>query len=190
MLEALREVADRQAVRREQLLGVGRLQAGLQGCRHRLGVDRDEPHQAAQVERHHSDEAPAQRRHPAHHARAAAERHGGDPVRSARAQHGDDLVVVSRQQHRVRRGFEYASTQSQQVGGALAGGVPQSAGAIGAHVVGADDDSQRIKRSLFEPCVRQLDVRLGDRRRVAMRNLQALLQQRPHLVVEGHAALG
>ena len=79
---------------------------------------------------------------PADHAGAAAEGHYGDGLRRAVGEHGGHLVVIGREDYGVRCVLRGRIASSQQVGCALAAGVPQPVDRFAGDVVGADESRQ------------------------------------------------
>ena len=156
VLEALREMPEREAVFAEQAFGV---RPGDPGPENGLAghlVEGDQPVEAAQIKRHHGAELAADRIEPADHAGAAAERDHGDAVLGAVAQDRGDGVVVAGQQHGVGRVLDAGVLAPQQVEGGLAAGAQQPIAVGGAAVLGADDPGQRVL------------IRLGQRRRAQL----------------------
>ena len=143
-LEALREVAEREAAFAEQAFGLRPGDAGAQfGLAGDL-VERVQLVEAPQVQRYHGLELAAHGIEPADHAGAAAERDDGDAALRAEAQDLGDLVFVAGQQHRVGRVLDTGILASQQVKGGLAAGTQQPGAVVDDAVLGADDRGEGV----------------------------------------------
>ena len=139
VLVALREVAEREALRVELGLGRRAAQAGLERRRERAPVDPGHPVEAAQVERDDGGELAAQRLHAADHARPPAERDDRDLRLRAGGEDRDHLLVVRRVDDGVRRVLAVTCALPHEVGIALARRVDDAGLEVVADVLGADD---------------------------------------------------
>jgi hypothetical protein len=176
--ERLREVAQGQAVLAEQLLGDRGERAGPQRRGERLGVDGDEPGQAAQIERHHRGEPGPARGEPADDRGAAAVGHDRDAVLGAHPQHGQHLVVVGGQHDGVRCVGRVPGAQPDQVGRGAAAGVADPGLVVLAQVVGADGVDERGARRRRQVGGRDPDVGQRDGLMHPRWHAERLLQQR------------
>ena len=141
-LERLREVAQRQAVRGQQPLGVGPAHAGLQHRRPRLLVDLDQAVEAGQVEGDHAGVAVAVGDQSADHRRAAPERHQRDVLAHAPVEHRLHLAGVGGPDDGVRGVGAVAAADPDQVVGGLAPRVHEPGVVVGGDVLGADHRDQ------------------------------------------------
>src|SRR5689334_4579723 len=102
VLEALREVPQRQPMLLELLLQSGPCRTGLDPRRQRLPINLQHSIQPLQVKRHHRP-LHIPRLDPTNHARPAPERHDNRPLGLSPLQHHLDLRLVPRISHQIRR---------------------------------------------------------------------------------------
>ena len=119
VLERLRVVAEGQVVLREQGLGLGAAEAGLEGRRHRDRVHRDQPLHPDQVEADQAGVPLAPRGQAAGHRGPAAERNDREVVLDGVRQDRGDVVVAARSDHRVGGVGQVAGAGPEQVGRGL-----------------------------------------------------------------------
>ena len=105
-LVALRDVAEREAVRAQRRVGLRQPDARLEDRDPRMLVDAQHAVQPPEVERDQRVEAPALPRQAADDARPAAERHDRDALLRAGVQDGRQRLDVARRDDRVGRGVE------------------------------------------------------------------------------------
>ncbi len=114
-LERLRHVAQREAVRGEQVLRVRAPDPGLEHGQPGRPVDGDEPVEPFEVQRDDGGLVAPQRGDPTDDGRAAAERHHSDVVGHARVHHPLHLVRIARHHHGVRHGEPARVSAAQEV---------------------------------------------------------------------------
>ena len=179
-------MAQRQPVLGEQGLGRGAAQAGLQGRGHRVGVDREQPVEAHQVERDDAGKALAPCHQATDHRGAATERDQGHVVLHRPVDQGRDLVVGGWPDHRVGRVRPVAGAQLEQVGGGLAAGAVQPGLVVGEHVLGTDDPGERLEQV---GCERLREPHLGGVDRGGVRRADEGVDERERALGQG-ACLG
>ena len=161
VLEGLREVAQGQAVLGKQRLGLRATQTRLEGGGHRVGVDREQPVEADQVEGDHAGEVAAPSDQAADDRGAAAEGDQRDAVGHAPLDQCGHLVVRARAYDGVGGVRAVAGTKPEQVGGGLAAGAVQPSLVVGEHVLRADDllepRQQLLGQRLAEPDLGRID---------------------------------
>ena len=118
VLEALRVVAQGEAVRGELLLEVRPEGPRLDARRPRRRVHLEHPVHRAEVHRDRAvPRAPAGPLHAADDARPAAERHDGEPLALAPREHRRDLRLVAREGDHVGRAREVAAEGAREIRG-------------------------------------------------------------------------
>ena len=181
---------ERETVRGEVTLERGRTQAALPGHRHRFAVQLEDLAQPPRVEREHRLVRPAQRRHAADDAGAAAEGHERERALRAELEQRAQLLVRARQHHRVGRSQRLAGAQRDQIDIASAGGVRDPLAVVAAHVALAHDVGQAPAHARAQARGLQAHVRQRDRRARPPQCAEALAEigqgvRRQHTRVRG-----
>src|SRR6202042_3279878 len=146
VLEALGEMAERQAVGGE--LGLERRTAGAGGDpdEQGLAIDVEQAAEVTQVERDHGRMTAAEWGHSADDAGPATERDDGDPQAGTGGEQGGDLVVRFGKDDGVGGGLGGSGALADEVGIALAGGVDDPDLVVGVNPGGADGVGQAAER--------------------------------------------
>ena len=139
-------MAQGQAVLGQECLGRRTAQPGLEGRRHRVGVDVEQLVEADQVERDDAREALAASDEAADHRGAAAERDQRDVALDRPVDQRRDLVVAAGAHDRVRRVRAVTGAELEQVGGGLAARAVQPGLVVGEHVLGPDDPGELVEQ--------------------------------------------
>ncbi len=138
-------MAEGEAARAEQLLGLRTGGAGAEGREERDLVEREEGGGAGEVERDDGAVRPARGVDASDDGRAAAEGDDGDVALGAEAEHRSDFVVVGGRGDRVGRGLRVVQAAAQQVGGALASEMQQPHLVVARHLITAHDLGEGVE---------------------------------------------
>ena len=139
-------MAEGQPLGRQQGLGLGAAQSGLEGRGHRGVVDLEQALHPDEVEGDETGEPVAAGGQTAGDRGAAAEGDDGHPVPHRPGQDGRDVVVVAGADDGVGRVAQVAGALAEEVGCRLAAGAQPAGRVVGQHVLGSESARQLVQK--------------------------------------------